>query len=221
MRAGLGDFASSSLMMIARLSSISASCWAPMTATSRASRIRMRGLERLRRRHELWHILILGLEMPDMPGLRLLEKLRQFDRELAVITLTDQPSTQSTSDAIKLDVSAYMHKPFSGDEMRSTIARVARKHGAIVRAEDRLYVLVGRRISQMRQERRGPSRSSAAARICRNRSSRRSSARRNSPRSGICSASPVRSRSRCPSSSRSTTSSTSSSGSRRSRRSPS
>jgi DNA-binding response OmpR family regulator len=112
------------------------------------------GLERLRRRHELWHILILGLEMQDMPGLRLLEKLRQFDRELAVITLTDQPSSQSTSDAIKLDVSAYMHKPFSGDEMRDTIARVARKHGAIVRAEDRLYVLVGRQISQMRQERR-------------------------------------------------------------------
>jgi DNA-binding response OmpR family regulator len=112
------------------------------------------GLERLRRRHELWHILILGLEMQDMPGLRLLEKLRQFDRELAVITLTDQPSSQSTSDAIKLDVSAYMHKPFSGEEMRNTIARVARKHGAIVRAEDRLYVLVGRQISQMRQERR-------------------------------------------------------------------
>jgi transcriptional regulator with XRE-family HTH domain len=38
--------------------------------------------------------------------------------------------------------------------MRSTIARVARKHGTIVRAEDRLYVLVGRQISQMRQERR-------------------------------------------------------------------
>ena len=112
------------------------------------------GLERLRRRHELWHILILGLEMPDMPGMRLLEKLRQFDRELPVITLTDQPSTQSTSDAIKLDVSAYVHKPFSGDEMRNIISRVARKHGAIVRAEDRLYVLVGRQISQMRQDRR-------------------------------------------------------------------
>jgi DNA-binding response OmpR family regulator len=112
------------------------------------------GLEQLRRRNELWHILILGLEMPDMPGLRLLEKLRQVDRELAVITLTNQPSTQTTSDAFKLDVSAYMHKPFSGDEMRSTIARVARKHGTIVRAEDRLYVLVGRQISQMRQERR-------------------------------------------------------------------
>lgn len=112
------------------------------------------GLERLRRRNELWHILILGLEMPGMPGMRLLEKLRQVDRELAVITLTDQPTTQSTADAITLDVSAYMHKPFSGDEMRNTIARVARKHGMIVRAEDRLYVLVGRQISHLRQERR-------------------------------------------------------------------
>lgn len=112
------------------------------------------GLERLRRRNEVWHILILDLQMPEMPGLRLLEKLRQIDRGLAVITLTDHPSTQSTSDAIELDVSAYMHKPFSGDEMRETIARVARKHGTIVRAEDRLHVLVGRGISQLRQDRR-------------------------------------------------------------------
>lgn len=112
------------------------------------------GLERLRRRNEWWHILILDLEMPDMPGLRLLEKLRQFDRELAVITLTDNPSPQSTSDAISLDAAAYLHKPFGGDEMRSIIARVARKHGAIVRAEDRVHVLVGRRISELRQERR-------------------------------------------------------------------
>src|SRR5690606_17062 len=46
------------------------------------------GLERLRRRNELWHMLILDLEMPEMPGMRLLERLRQVDRELAVITLT-------------------------------------------------------------------------------------------------------------------------------------
>ncbi|HLT35990.1 MAG TPA: response regulator [Enhygromyxa sp.] len=114
------------------------------------------GLERLRRRNELWHMLILDLEMPEMPGMRLLERLRQVDRELAVITLTEQPSTQSTSDAITLDVSAYMHKPFSGDEMRKTVARVARRHGTIVRAEDRLHVLVGRRVSQLRQDRRMP-----------------------------------------------------------------
>jgi DNA-binding NtrC family response regulator len=112
------------------------------------------GLERLRRRSEFWHVLILDLDMPEMPGLRLLEKLRQVDRELAVITLTDNPSPESTSDAITFDVAAYMHKPFGGDEMRKTIARVARKQGTIVRAEDRVHVLVGRRISQLRQERR-------------------------------------------------------------------
>ncbi|PRQ05404.1 putative transcriptional regulatory protein TcrX [Enhygromyxa salina] len=112
------------------------------------------GLERLRRKNERWHILILDLEMPDMPGLRLLEKLRQIDGGLAVITLTEHATTQSTSDAIKLDVSAYMHKPFSGDDMRNTIARVARKQGIMVRAEDRLYVMIGRGISQLRQSKR-------------------------------------------------------------------
>lgn len=112
------------------------------------------GLERLRRRNDWWHMLILDLEMPELPGLRLLEKLRQVDSELPVIALTDNPTTEATSDAIALNVSAVMHKPFLGDEMRQTVARVARKHGTIVRAEDRLHVLVGRRISQLRQERR-------------------------------------------------------------------
>ncbi len=111
------------------------------------------GLERLRRRNEWWHILILDLDMPELPGLRLLEKLRQFDRKLAVISLTDNPSPESTSDAISLDVAAYMHKPFGGDELRQTVARVARKQGTIVRAEDRVHVLVGRRIAELRQER--------------------------------------------------------------------
>ena len=110
-------------------------------------------LERLRRRNDWWHMLLLDLEMPELPGLRLLEKLRQVDRELPVIALTDNPTTEATSDAIALNVAAVVHKPFLGDEMRQTVARVARKHGTIVRAEDRLHVLVGRRISELRQER--------------------------------------------------------------------
>jgi DNA-binding NtrC family response regulator len=112
------------------------------------------GLERLRKRNEFWHILILDLEMPTMPGLRLLEKVRQVDRELAVITLSEESNPQSTTDAISLDVSAYMHKPFNGEDMRDTIAQVARKHGVVVRAEDRLYVLVGRRIGEIRGKQR-------------------------------------------------------------------
>lgn len=112
------------------------------------------GLERLRQRNDHWHILILDLEMPDMPGLRLLEKVRQIEAGLPVIALTDNASLESTSDALSLDVAAYMVKPFGGDAMRQTIARVARKQGLVIRAEDRVHVLVGRRISQLRQDRK-------------------------------------------------------------------
>ena len=90
------------------------------------------GLEKLKAQ-ETFHILILDLKMPGINGLELLEKIRKVDKDIAAIILTAYPSLESATDAINLDVSAYMQKPFSGDEMRQTIARVARKKGIVVR----------------------------------------------------------------------------------------
>ena len=58
---------------------------------------------------------------------RLDKVLAKVDKDIAAIILTAYPSLESATDAINLDVSAYMQKPFSGEDMRETIARVARK----------------------------------------------------------------------------------------------
>ncbi len=69
---------------------------------------------------ETFHIMILDLKMPGINGIQLLEQIRKIDRDVAVIILTAYPSLESATDAINLDVSAYMQKPFSGEDMRET-----------------------------------------------------------------------------------------------------
>ncbi|MCA9698028.1 MAG: response regulator [Myxococcales bacterium] len=110
------------------------------------------GLAKLKEQ-ETFHILILDLKMPGINGLQLLEKIRKVDKDIAAIILTAYPSLESATDAINLDVAAYMQKPFSGEDMRETIARVARKKGIVVRREDELHITIGRRIREVRRQR--------------------------------------------------------------------
>lgn len=102
---------------------------------------------------ETFHILILDLRMPDASGLEILARLRKIDKDIAVIILTAYPSLESATNAIELDVSAYMQKPVSGEDMKETVARVARKKGIVVRREDELHVTIGQRIRNYRKER--------------------------------------------------------------------
>nr|WP_217910104.1 response regulator [Pseudenhygromyxa sp. WMMC2535] len=110
------------------------------------------GLARLKEEKDNFHILILDLKMPGINGLQLLEKIRKVDKDIAAIILTAYPSLESATDAINLDVAAYMQKPFSGEDMRETIARVARKKGIVVRREDELHITIGRRIREVRRQ---------------------------------------------------------------------
>ncbi|TPV95965.1 MAG: response regulator [Myxococcales bacterium FL481] len=103
-----------------------------------------------------YHIVILDLQMPDRPGMDLLSDIRRQDQNVAVIILTGFPTLESATNAISLDISAYMQKPFSGEEMRDTIAAVARKKGIMVRPEDELHISIGRQIRKHRKDRSMP-----------------------------------------------------------------
>lgn len=102
---------------------------------------------------EQFHLMILDLKMPQMHGIELLREVRKLDRDMGVIIVTAFPSLESATDAIDLDVSAYMQKPFSGDDIRETVAKVARKKGIVVRREDELHITIGRRIRELRRSR--------------------------------------------------------------------
>jgi DNA-binding NtrC family response regulator len=76
-----------------------------------------------------YHLLILDLTMPGMTGLELLEQLREFDQQIAVILISAYPCADTGADPAVLDASAFIQKPFSNAEMRETIARVVRTRG--------------------------------------------------------------------------------------------
>jgi DNA-binding NtrC family response regulator len=110
-----------------------------------------RALEALRD-HE-FHVAVLDLMMPKLSGIDLLSQIRQTDDDIAVIILTGYPSLETAASSIEHDVSAYIRKPFSINEFREAIQRIAKKKGLILRREDELHATIGRSIRELRKSR--------------------------------------------------------------------
>ena len=87
-------------------------------------------------------LVVLDLMMPKISGLDLLQQIRSVDDDIAVIILTGYPSIETASASIQHEVSAYIHKPFTPQEFREVIARIAKKikfdqrmHRGVLRAQ--------------------------------------------------------------------------------------
>jgi DNA-binding NtrC family response regulator len=104
-------------------------------------------------RQSEFHICIIDLMMPKLSGIDLLGLIRKVDNDLAVIILTGYPSLETATASIEHDVSAYIKKPFSVDDFRAVIERIARKKGLVLRKEDELHQTIGRNIREMRKAR--------------------------------------------------------------------
>jgi DNA-binding NtrC family response regulator len=100
-----------------------------------------------------YHVAVLDLMMPKLSGIDLLEQIRQVDDDIAVIILTGYPSLETATSSIGYDVSAYIQKPFSIDEFRETLGRIAKKKGLLLRREDELHATIGRTIRELRKAR--------------------------------------------------------------------
>jgi DNA-binding NtrC family response regulator len=110
-----------------------------------------RTLEQMR--GEEYHVVVLDLMMPKLSGIDLLGQIRESDDDIAIIILTGYPSLETATSSIEHDVSAYLRKPFSLDEFRDVIARIAKKKGLILRREDELHATIGRQIRELRKAR--------------------------------------------------------------------
>ncbi len=100
-----------------------------------------------------YHLLVLDLMMPRLSGTELLEKIRAVDDDIAIIILTGYPSLETATSSIQHDVSAYIRKPFSINDFRDAIARIAKKKGLVLRREDELHATIGRCIRELRKSR--------------------------------------------------------------------
>jgi DNA-binding NtrC family response regulator len=104
-------------------------------------------------RDEVFHLVVLDLMMPKVSGLDLLAQIRAADDDIAVIILTGYPSLESASASIQHDVSAYIQKPFTPQEFRDIITKIAKKKGLVLRREDELHATIGRQIRDLRKAR--------------------------------------------------------------------
>ena len=68
-------------------------------------------------------IVLLDIQLPDANGINLLEKVKQFDREIIVIMMTAFGDMKSAIDAIKLGAYDYITKPFNNEELLITIRK--------------------------------------------------------------------------------------------------
>jgi DNA-binding NtrC family response regulator len=100
-----------------------------------------------------YHVVVLDLMMPKLNGIDLLGQIRQTDDDIAVIILTGYPSLETATSSIEHNVSAYIRKPFSINEFREALHRIAKQKGLIVRREDELHTTIGRSIRELRKAR--------------------------------------------------------------------
>jgi len=69
-------------------------------------------------------IILLDIILPDIDGLRVLEKIKQNEPELTVIMITATRTVKTAVEAMKLGAYDYITKPFDIDELRLMISRV-------------------------------------------------------------------------------------------------
>jgi DNA-binding NtrC family response regulator len=68
-------------------------------------------------------LVLLDYRLPDMDGLTVLRKLKEFDQDVPVIMLTAFASVDTAVEAMKLGAFHFAHKPFNLDEVAATVER--------------------------------------------------------------------------------------------------
>jgi DNA-binding response OmpR family regulator len=86
-------------------------------------------------------LILLDLELPDTTGLKVLEALGRQDRSIPTIMMTGYGSEGVASDALQLGALGYLVKPFTTEEVLSSIER-ALTVGRLHREKEQLTALL-------------------------------------------------------------------------------
>ncbi len=68
-------------------------------------------------------VILLDIILPDLDGLKVLEKIKQNDPDVVVIMITATKTVKTAVEAMKLGAYDYVTKPFDIDELRLIISR--------------------------------------------------------------------------------------------------
>ena len=103
-------------------------------------------------RAQEYHLLVVDLMMPRVDGIALIEKIRRVDTDIAIVVFTGYPSVDTAVEALKLQVSDYIKKPFDLDDFRDKISEILRKKGLLRDPEAELHRAIGQHIRQYRKD---------------------------------------------------------------------
>ncbi len=110
-----------------------------------------KGLDILR--DEEFHVVVLDIMMPELNGMEVLEEIRSFDSDIAIIIFTGFPSVDTAVTSMKYNVSDYIKKPFDVDEFNETLENILREKGLLTDPEEQLLRTIGQNIRSARKER--------------------------------------------------------------------
>jgi DNA-binding NtrC family response regulator len=68
-------------------------------------------------------VILLDIILPDLDGLKVLERIKQNDPDMVVIMITATKTVNTAVEAMKLGAYDYVTKPFDIDELRRIITR--------------------------------------------------------------------------------------------------
>lgn len=68
-------------------------------------------------------LVITDLKMPQMDGLELLQRIKQFDQSIRVIVVTGYASLQTASECIHAGAADFIKKPFSIAQIRESVKK--------------------------------------------------------------------------------------------------
>ncbi|BCN92523.1 DNA-binding response regulator [Thiomicrorhabdus immobilis] len=75
-----------------------------------------------------YDLIILDLGLPKLPGLVVLEKIRQAQKTLPILVLTARNSWQERVEGLKKGADDYLGKPFHFEELHARIESLAKRH---------------------------------------------------------------------------------------------
>ena len=78
-------------------------------------------------------LLLVDRNMPNMDGITLVRKIREIDKEVAMIMCTTEAERSHVLEAVKAGVNNYIVKPFTVDSLGEKISQTMAKADAAVK----------------------------------------------------------------------------------------
>jgi DNA-binding NtrC family response regulator len=98
-----------------------------------------------------YHLVVLDMMMPQMSGSQVLEEIRKFDTDVAVIVSTAYPNVETAVASLKAQASDYVKKPLEPDQFLEAVRNALSKKGLSKDPEADLHRAIGRTIRDARK----------------------------------------------------------------------